>query len=137
MALVQEMAEQGELDAGSTLRLPEGAQVLIVCADAWITKQLEAAFQQAGLVSESTQSITAACELARSGQFQVLITTPQLNDGSWSRLIDVANHCDLGFEVVLLAQNFDLSEWAQALEDGAFDVLNVVSELPRAAEVVK
>jgi len=37
--------------------------------------------------------------------------------------------------VVLLARDFDLHQWAEALKDGAFDVLDVLYELPKAAEV--
>jgi len=36
-----------------------------------------------------------------------------------------------------LARTFDLSQWAEALEDGAFDVLDVVHGLPKAAQTVK
>src|SRR5207245_9285208 len=51
--------------------------------------------------------------------------------------LPISNRRDLGFEVVLLARTFDLSQWAEALEDGAFDVLDVVHGLPKAAQTVK
>jgi len=67
----------------------------------------------------------------------VVVSTPLLRDGSWRRLTDIANHYDLGFEVVLWARNFDLAEWVEALKEGAFDVLDALCELPRAVEAVK
>jgi len=79
----------------------------------------------------------AGCEAAKSGEFQVVISTPLLKDGSWRRLTDIANHSDLRFEVVLWARSFDLREWAEALENGAFDVLDAVYELPRVLEATK
>ncbi len=60
-----------------------------------------------------------------------------LSDGSWKRLTDIANHNDLGFEVVLWARNFDLAEWVEALKEGAFDVLDALCELQRAVQAVK
>src|SRR5712691_11076443 len=60
-----------------------------------------------------------------------------LSDGSWRRLTDIANHYDLGFEVVLWARNFDLPDWAEALKEGAYDVLDAMCEQPRAVEATK
>jgi hypothetical protein len=81
--------------------------------------------------------MTAACEAAKSGDFQVVVSTPLLKDGSWRRLTDIANHYDLGFEIVLWARNFDLRESAVALEEGAFDVLDAMCEQPKAVEATK
>ena len=67
----------------------------------------------------------------------MVVATPLLSDGSWRRLIDVANHYNPDFVVILLARTFDLREWAEALKDGAFDVLDALHELPRAVEVAK
>ncbi len=64
----------------------------------------------------------------------VVAELPDQKDGSWKRLIDVANHYGLSFEVILLARTFDLSQWAEALQVGAFDVLDVVCDLSKAAE---
>ena len=55
-------------------------------------------------------------------------------DGSWRCLIDAANHYGLSFEVILLAQNFDLNQWVEALQVGAFDVLDVLVDPLKAAE---
>jgi DNA-binding NtrC family response regulator len=81
--------------------------------------------------------MTAGCEAAKSGLFQVVVSRPVLRDGSWRRLIDIARHYDLGFVVVLVASTYDFDEWADALKDGAFDVLDALHELPKAAEVAK
>ncbi len=51
--------------------------------------------------------------------------------------MDVAQHYDLSFELVLLARSFNLNQWTEALQDGAFDVLDVVCDLPKAAEAAK
>ncbi len=111
------------------------AGILIVCADDSDTETLRAIFREAKFTLECAKSITAGCEAAASGRFQVVLSVPLLNDGSWRRLIDLAHHQDLNFEVVLLARNFDLNQWAEALKDGAFDVLDTLHELPKAAEV--
>src|SRR5207253_8429959 len=118
------------------LKLPEGARILVVCEDA-DAERLKTVLQEAGFISEIARSMTEGCEAAKSGRFQVVVSTPLLNDGSWRRLIDIANHYDLGFEVVLGSRNFDLAEWGEALKEGAFDVLDARCELPRAVEAIK
>lgn len=119
------------------LRVPDEGRILIVCNDDAITERLNIVLREAGFMSECAKSITAGCESAKSGRFQVVISTPVLGDGSWRRLADIASHYDLGFVVVLVASTFDFKQWAEALEDGAFDVLDALHELPRAAEVAK
>jgi len=54
-----------------------------------------------------------------------------------TRLIDIAQHHDLSSKVVLLARSFNLNQWTEALQDGAFDVLDVVCDVPKAAEAAK
>lgn len=110
-------------------------RVLIVCDDDSNTERLQTVFREAGFLSECAKSITAGCEGAKSGRFQVIVSVPVLSDGSWRRLIDVAHHYDLNFEVVLLARTFDFNQWAEALKEGAFDVIDALQELPKAAEV--
>ena len=122
---------------GLKLRVPDGARILIVCEDDSDTERLKTILQKAGIVSECTRSITAGCEAAKSGRFQVVVSTPLLRDGSWRRLTDIANHYDLGFEVVLWARNFDLPDWAEALKEGAYDVLDAMCEQPKAVEATK
>jgi DNA-binding NtrC family response regulator len=121
---------------GPIAGVPDGSQILIICDDS-NAEQLKNIFRQAGVVAETTNSMTAGCEYARSGRFQAIVSKPSLGDGSWRRLLDIAKHYDLGFEVILLARSFDLNEWVEALEAGVFDVLDTLGELPRAAEVAK
>jgi len=121
----------------SPLKIPDGARILIVGDDNSDTGRVKAILQEEGFVSETTKSITAGCEAAKSGRFQVVVSTPQMEDGSWRRLADIANHYNLGFEIVLWARNFDLREWAVALEEGAFDVLDAMCEQPKAVEATK
>jgi DNA-binding NtrC family response regulator len=123
--------------AGLHFRFLDQPRILIVCDDDSIVAKLVNACRDAGFISESARSIAAGCELARSGRFQVVVTKPFMGDGSWRRLVDIANHCDLNFVVVLVASTFDLNQWAEALESGAFDVVDALHELPKAAEVVK
>jgi len=113
------------------------ARILIVCEDDSLSRQLKHVLQGAGFTAERVKSMTAGCAAARSGQFQAVFATPVLSDGSWKRLIDLESNLDLGFVVVLVAGNFDLNQWAEALENGAFDVLDVLHELPQAGEVAR
>jgi DNA-binding NtrC family response regulator len=113
------------------------ARILIVCETDSDTDKLKTVFQEAGLTSESVNSIVAGCESARSGRFGVIFSTPCTGDGSWKSLIEVANQCDLKFEIILFARAFELDQWAEAMQIGAFDVLDFVFDLPRAAEVAQ
>jgi len=67
----------------------------------------------------------------------VIFATPLLGDRSWIRLIEVAGQHNLGFEIVLLARTFIFNEWTEALQVGAFGVLDVLSDLPKAAEAAR
>ncbi len=136
MISVQETIDATKTRSGSIFGFPDGSQILIVCEDS-SAERLMTVLREAGVVSETAKSMTEACRFARSGRFQAIVSTPLLSDGSWRRLVDVANHYDLGYEIVLLVRHFDLAEWAEAMKDGAFDVLDAAGELPRAAEVVK
>jgi DNA-binding NtrC family response regulator len=122
---------------GLKLRVPDGARILIVCEDNSDTERLKDVLREEGFTSEWAKSITAGCEAAKSGRFQVVVSTPLLRDGSWRRLTDIANHYDLGFEVVLWARTFDLPDWTEALKEGAFDVLDAMCEQPKAVEATK
>jgi DNA-binding NtrC family response regulator len=126
-----------EPSPGLKLGVPAGARILIVCEDNSDTERLKDVLRQEGFASEWVKSITACCEAAKSGRFQVVVSTPLLRDGSWRRLTDIANHYDLGFEVVLWARNFDLPDWTEALKEGAFDVLDAMCEQPKAVEATK
>ncbi|HKZ78834.1 MAG TPA: hypothetical protein VJ124_11065 [Pyrinomonadaceae bacterium] len=122
---------------GLPLKVPDGAQILIVCDDDSDTERLKTVLQEAGFFPQCEKSITAGCEAAKSGRFQLVVSTPLLRDGSWRRLTDIANHYDLGFEVVLWARNFDLNEWAEALNEGAFDVVDAMCAPPRVVEAAR
>src|SRR5216684_8509834 len=133
----RESAAESKTHSGLTLKVPDGARFLIVCDDNSDTDRLKTILREAGFVSECAKSLTAGCEAAKSGRFQVVVSTPLLRDGSWRRLTDIANHYDLGFEVVLWARNYDLPDWAEALKEGAFDVLDAMCEQPKAVEATK
>jgi DNA-binding NtrC family response regulator len=122
---------------GLKLKIPEKARILIVCDDDLITERLNIVLREAGFISERGKSITEGCASARSGQFQVVISSPLLKDGSWRRLVDIASHYNLGFVVLLVASSFDFNQSAGAQENGAFDVLDVLHDLPKVAEVTK
>jgi DNA-binding NtrC family response regulator len=123
--------------SGTPLQVPEGARILIVCDDNSDTDRLKKILQEEGFSTEWAKSITAGCAAAKSGQFQVVVSTPVLSDGSWRRLTDIASHYDLEFEIILWARNFDLREWALALNEGVFDVLDSMCEQPKAVEATK
>jgi DNA-binding NtrC family response regulator len=118
-------------------KVSDAARILIVCDDPSVAERLNSAFREAGFISECARSMTAGCRFARSGRFQVVFTTPVLRDGSWRRLADIASQYDLGFEVVLVASNSDFKKYAEGMEDGAFDVLDALRELPNAAETAR
>ncbi len=113
------------------------ARILIVCDDESITERLNLALRAAGFVSKCATSMTAGCESATSGQFQVIFTIPVLRDGSWRRLADIASQYDPSFVIVLVASNFDFNQCAKALDEGAFDVLDPLHELPKATEAAR
>jgi len=133
----RESIGESKTPSGLPLKVPDGARILIICDDNSDTDRLKTVVQEAGYVSEYAKSITAGCEAAKSGRFQVVVSTPLVSDGSWRRLTDIANHYGLGFEVVLWARNFDLAAWVEALKEGAFDVLDALCELPRTVEAIK
>jgi DNA-binding NtrC family response regulator len=132
--LKEERSNAAEDCARTVARVPEGSRLLIVDDDP-NTAQLEAALGRVGIESKTVKSMTEACECARSGCFQAVLCKPLLSDGSWRRLVDIANHYDLGFEVVLVTRYCDLTAWAKTLNEGAFDVLDSLLNRSRAAEV--
>ena len=133
----RESTGESKTHSGLPLKVPDGARILIVCDDDSDTDRLKAVLQEVGFVSECAKSLSAGCEAAKSGRFQVVVSTPLLRDGSWRCLTEIANHYDLGFEVVLWARNFDLAEWVEALKDGAFDVLDALCAPPKAVEATR
>jgi DNA-binding NtrC family response regulator len=115
-------------------RPPEAPRILLVVDDDALAKELAPIFRRESLDVERVRSVTAGCDSARSGHFQVVVAQPELADGSWKRLADLASHYRPGFVVILVAKTFDLQQWARALEEGAFDVLDALHDLPKAAE---
>jgi len=135
MSLMMETRE--EVHSSLQSKVPDGVRLLIICDDDSDTRRLRSLLLEAGFASDCAKSITTGCEAAKSGQYQVVLSIPQLRDGSWRRLTDVVYHYDLRFEVVLWAHNFDLGEWAEALDNGVFDVLDAVYEQRRVVEAIK
>ncbi|MGE5325736.1 MAG: hypothetical protein ACM3NO_01745 [Deltaproteobacteria bacterium] len=113
------------------------SRVLIVCENSAYADQLKAVLSRAGIASESAGNMTAACDSAQSGRFGVVFSTPDSADGSWTRLIEVAHRNGLSFEIVLLARSFDLNQWSEAMQLGAFEVMDVLKDLPLAAEIAQ
>ena len=132
-----EASDKATLSAGLEPDAPQEVRVLIISENDSIAERLAVTLSEADFIWERAKSITAGCESAKSGRFQVIVTTPLLADGSWRRLIDIAAHYDAGFVVILVASTFDIQEWTEALEYGAFDVLDALHELPRVAECAK
>ena len=137
MTLTQNRSEDTEPHAGLNLKSPDMPRVLIVSENESDSERLKNAFRKAGLASESVGTLTAGCESAKSDQFKVVLSSSVFCDGSWKRLLDVADHSHLSFEVILLTRNFNLDQWAEAIQEGAFDVLDVIYDMPKAAEAAK
>ena len=76
----QNMTDETKLPAGLTLRVPDPARMLIVSDNDSDTERLKTAFREAGLTSESANSMTAGCALAKSGRFQVIFSAPLLGE---------------------------------------------------------
>ena len=131
------MQTQEEIRSGLQSNIPDGARILIVCDDDSDGRRLRALLLEAGFALACAESFATGCEAAKSGQYQVVVSIPRLRDGSWRRLTDIANYHELPFEVVVWARNFDLREWAEALDNGAFDVVDAVYDQPRVVEAAK
>src|SRR5712671_2689039 len=101
MDLTTPNTEKAERD--TKLQVPDGAGILIVCDSDSETERLKGTFPNEKFILECVSSMTQACDAVKSGRFQVVVSTPLLRDGSWRRLMDVAYHYDLSFEVVLWA----------------------------------
>ena len=112
---------------------PAKPRILIVTDERSIYKELKIILLNEGFASACEETMTAACNSAKSGRFQVVVTVPVLLDGSWKRLVDVESRCTPGFVIILLASTLDRNQWAQMVEDGAFDLLDPKDELSRVA----
>lgn len=58
---------------------PAKSRILIVNDDDSIYKELEVILLHEGFASEREKSMTAGCDSARSGRFQVIVTAPHSN----------------------------------------------------------
>src|SRR2546427_12615424 len=88
LARTREMTGESKTRSSLTLKVPDGARILIVCDD---TERLKSILQKAGIVSECAKSITAGCEAAETRRFQGGGSTPPLRGGSWGRLTALSN----------------------------------------------
>jgi DNA-binding NtrC family response regulator len=131
------MQTQGEIRSGLQSNIPDGARILIVCDDDSDRRRLRVLLLEAGFALDCAESILTGCEAAKSGQFQVVVSIAQLSDGSWRRLTDIANYYDLPYEVIIWARTFDLREWAEALDNGAFDVIDAAYDQSGVVEATK
>lgn len=112
------------------------AHILIVSDNNVISEILELILSNAGISSERVRNIANGCELARSGRFQVVVTTSDLVDGTWEVLAELAGRYRPGFVVIVVANAFDARKWADALDFGVFDILDASHELWKVGEIV-
>jgi DNA-binding NtrC family response regulator len=110
---------------------------LIACDDDSVVEQLRINFRAANFNFESTKSFRAACRYVDSSWFDVVFTAPLLCDGAWQQLLEFARSRDSGLPFVVMARAFDIRDWDESMKSGAFDVLDIVEEMPRAAEVAR
>lgn len=115
----------------------ENPRILIITDDDRLAGALAPIFHTAGLLAERASSMTEGSEIAESGGFQVVVTTPHLKDGSWNQLVGIARHQHSSFGVILLANPCDRLQRSQAIEEGALEVLDAFSDLPRIPEAAK
>src|SRR3989442_4064002 len=71
------------------------AGILIVCADDSDTETLRAIFREAKFTLECAKTITAGCEAAASGRFQVVLSVPRLDYGSLRTFIHLSRYQDV------------------------------------------
>lgn len=112
-------------------------QILLICADEPLSQVLASLLKKSGLSVQSVATMDEGCALAASGRFEVILSQPRLPDGSWRRLTDLATRDCSDFVVILLASRFDTRQWLQALNDGAFDVIDVLDGLHDVEESVR
>jgi CheY-like chemotaxis protein len=140
-AAMAECAAESLTPASQTLPLHQGVrhgpQILVVCADVFLSHILTSILEKSNLSVESVDTMDEGCALAASGRFEVVLSQPRLPDGSWRRLMDLAGRGCLEFVVILVASKFDTRQWLQALKDGAFDVIDVLHDLDDVEESVR
>jgi hypothetical protein len=117
-------------------QISSAPHVLIISSDEALADTLVSILDESGFAAEHAMTMTDGCALAESGHFHVVLTEPSLNDGSWRRLASLTRSKHLELVIVLIAKSFDLRQWFYAKQVGAFDVIDTLSELPKAGEVV-
>jgi DNA-binding NtrC family response regulator len=113
------------------------SRILIISDNNALSELLEVILLRAGLTSERVRNLADGCEFARSGRFQVVITTSDSPDGRWRPLTALASRYCPGFVLIVVANTFDARSWADAFDDGVFDVLDASHELSKAGEIAK
>src|SRR2546422_3808704 len=83
--VTQETNEEATPRAGLTSGVPDEARILILGDDEPDMERLKTVFREADFSAETATSITAGCEAAKSGRFQVVVSVPLLSDGAWRR----------------------------------------------------
>lgn len=119
------------------LRTPENPRILVVTDDEALARELALVLGRAGLPAERAPNIAEGSEAARSGRFQVVVTAPQLRDGSWKGLARIAHCLRSGFAVILVAKTFDLNQRTEAMDGGVLDVLDAFHDLPMLPEAAR
>src|SRR2546429_2492272 len=95
LARTREMTGESKTRSSLTLKVPDGARILIVCDDDSDTERLKSILQKAGIVSECAKSITAGCEAAQNGRFSVGGSAPPPSDRLVGRVTHITEHLQL------------------------------------------
>ncbi len=127
----------------STCQSPTGAKtgstfqgrVLIACGDGQVADELVEILKTTNLRSERAMDFKSACKLLKTRKFRVVFATPDVRGGPWEKLMDFARSSGQALSFVIVARSFDMSDWANCLRNGAFEVLDSASEISRAGEV--
>ena len=110
-------------------------RVLIVSEDGQVADELLTVLKRANLRSERARDFTSACKLLKTGKFQVIFATPRIPGGSWEKLRAFVESRGQALSFVIVARSYDLSDWGNCLKNGAFEVLDSISEISRAGDV--
>lgn len=107
----------------------------MACDDDVVAVPLRANLASSHLLSERVTNIQAAWERVRVENFRIVFVAAVLPDGPWHLLYDSAASQGLDLSFIVMARSFDIDDWAGAFRHGAFDVLDILSEIPKAAEI--
>src|SRR5256884_4824446 len=76
LARTREMTGESKTRSGLTLKVPDGARILIVCDDDSDTERLKTILQKAGIVSECAKSFTAGWVAAQTRRVPGVVSPP-------------------------------------------------------------